>query len=66
MVIIGLIVAFVVVLFDQVSKYFILDYLMQQGRYVEVTSFFNLVSAWNTGVSFYMFNDLGNLGVYIL
>ena len=66
MVIVGLIVAFVVIVFDQVSKYLILDYLMQQGKYVEITSFFNLVSAWNTGVSFSMFNDLGNWGVYIL
>jgi len=65
-VIIGLSVAFIVILLDQLSKFFVLDYLMQQGSIVEITSFFNLVSAWNTGVSFSMFNDLGNMGVYIL
>ena len=64
--IIGLAVAIAVVIYDQFSKYLILDYLMEQGHKVEITSFFNLVSAWNTGVSFSMFDDLGNLGVYIL
>ena len=33
---------------------------------MKVTSFFNLVIAWNTGVSFSLFNGMGNLGVYLL
>jgi signal peptidase II len=44
----------------------VFDYLNHTARVVEVFSFFNLVSAWNTGVSFSMFNDLGGMGVYIL
>lgn len=32
----------------------------------KVTSFFNLVMAWNTGVSFSMFNDFGDLGAILL
>lgn len=33
---------------------------------VEITSFFNLVMAWNTGVSFSMFSDYGAYTPYIL
>ncbi len=33
---------------------------------VPVTSFFNLVMAWNTGVSFSLFNDGGKYAPYIL
>lgn len=34
--------------------------------YTEITSFFNLVMAWNTGVSFSMFSDNGAYMPYIL
>ena len=34
--------------------------------YIEVTSFFNLVMAWNTGVSFSMFSDNGAYMPYVL
>ena len=63
---IGLLVAFFVVVFDQVSKWVIFDYLSHTERVLEITSWFNLVTAWNTGVSFSMLNDLGRMGVYIL
>lgn len=36
------------------------------GIRLEVTSFFNLVMAWNTGVSFSMFSDSGAYMPYIL
>lgn len=63
---IGLIAALLVVVADQLSKWMIFDYLSHTQRIVEVTPFFNLVLAWNTGVSFSMFHDMGNMGVYIL
>ncbi len=44
-----------VVVLDQVTKLLILRFLPPGG--VEVTSFFNLVLVWNTGVSFGMFQD---------
>ena len=64
--IIGLLVALLVIVLDQISKIAVYSYLVEVGKAVEVTSFFNLVSAWNTGVSFSMFNNLGVNGVYIL
>ena len=44
----------------------VFGYLAEVDSVVQVTSFFNLVPAWNTGVSFSMFNNLGGAGVYIL
>ncbi|MGF7173446.1 signal peptidase II [Azospirillum doebereinerae] len=49
----GLIVAVAVVVLDQLSKWWILDVVMQPiPHVVEVTPFFNLVLVWNYGVSF--------------
>jgi len=65
-VLIGIVAALLVVIFDQLSKALIYGYLSENGSVVAVTGFFNLVTAWNKGVSFSMFNNLGNYGVYIL
>ena len=62
----GILTALVVVVFDQLSKALVYGYLSEVGHVVAVTGFFNLVSAWNRGVSFSMFNDLGQWGVFIL
>lgn len=63
----GLIVAVVVVVLDQASKWWILEQVMQPVPHVvEVTSFFNLVLVWNFGVSFGTFAGGGALMPYIL
>lgn len=46
-----------IVVLDQVSKWWILDRLMMPPRVIEVTSYFNLVMTWNRGVSFGLFNN---------
>ncbi len=33
---------------------------------IRITSFFNIVMAWNTGVSFSLFSNVGSMGVYLL
>ena len=33
---------------------------------IKITSFFNIVMAWNTGVSFSLFDGMGIMGVYFL
>lgn len=48
----ALALAALVVLLDQISKWVILAFVMQPPRVIEVTGFFNLVLAYNTGVSF--------------
>ena len=51
----GLITAIVVA--DQLSKWWIVEHVMQPPRVIPVTSFFNLVMGWNRGVSFGLFNS---------
>lgn len=50
-----LILAAAVLLADQLSKWVMLQIVMQPPRVIEVTGFFNLVLTYNTGVSFGMF-----------
>ncbi|MDJ0948035.1 MAG: signal peptidase II [Alphaproteobacteria bacterium] len=51
----GLPIAAVLLVIDQLSKWVIVSQVMQPPRVIEVTGFFNIVMAWNTGVSFGMF-----------
>ena len=62
----GIIAALMVALFDQISKALVFSFLAENGSVVAVTNFFNLVTAWNKGVSFSMFDNLGGYGVYVL
>lgn len=51
---------------DQISKVMILDLFSVGPQAIKVLSFFNLVMAWNRGVSFGMFGDVGDWGPWIL
>jgi len=62
----GLAVAAAVLLFDQVTKWIILDLVMDPPRMIEVTGFFNLVMVWNRGVSFGMLSNDSPLGPWLL
>ena len=62
----GLAVAALVVVLDQLSKWWILERIMLPPRVIEITSFFNLVLTWNRGVSFGMFNTDSPLNVWVL
>ncbi|MSO98740.1 MAG: signal peptidase II [Rhodospirillaceae bacterium] len=71
----GLLMAAAVILLDQVSKYVLLEMVMRPegvmetpfltDKIVELLPFFNLRMAWNTGISFSMF-DGGGAMTYIL
>lgn len=62
----GLVIAAIIIVFDQFSKYWVAEYLLFETSKIEVLPFFNLVRAWNTGVSFSMFDSYGNVGVIML
>lgn len=62
----GLSIALAALLLDQLSKYYVLHEVLGEMSAIAYTSFFNLVRAWNTGVSFSMFNDYGSLGTIML
>ena len=62
----GLCIALLVTLTDLISKWAVYAYLVSGGKFVEITTFFNLVERWNKGVSFSLFSDSGKLTFYIL
>lgn len=62
----GLSAALVVFVLDQVSKYWIMNDVLAEKAMIIFTPFFSLVRAWNTGVSFSMFNNWGLSGVIVL
>ena len=62
----GLIAAALVLAADQISKFYMADTVLDGYSEIILAPFFSLVRAWNTGVSFSLFNDWGTLGVYIL
>ena len=62
----GLLIALGVVVADQLTKYIVLNYVLSEYAAIIVAPFFAIVRAWNTGVSFSMFNNWGINGVYIL
>ena len=64
--ILGLSVALVAILIDQLTKFFVQGYFDKFNAPFSFGGFFNLVEAWNTGVSFSMFNDGGLVGIVLL
>ncbi len=62
----GLGLALVVAILDQASKWVVLTRLMDPPRVIEVLPFFNLVLAWNTGVSFGLLDSDDPRGALVL
>ncbi len=62
----GLIAAAIVVVLDQLSKWWIVFDVMRPPRVIEVFPFFNLVMGWNRGVSFGMFDSDSPLSQWLL
>ncbi|MDV7338138.1 signal peptidase II [Terasakiella sp. A23] len=62
----GLLMALIIFLLDQWTKFEIVYSVMAPPRVIEVTSFFNIVMAWNRGVSFGMFGWDSEIKVYLL
>lgn len=62
----GLAAAVVLFVVDQASKWLIVGVVMQPPRIIEVTPFFNLVMAWNRGVSFGLFASDSTLAPWLL
>lgn len=55
----------VILISDQITKQLVLASI-ERFELIEVTSFFNLVLVWNTGVSFGMFQNDGTTGRWLL
>lgn len=62
----GLTLAVLVAALDQLTKWLILAVVMQPPRTITVTPFFNLVLAWNRGISFSLFDSNAAAGPFLL
>lgn len=62
----GLILAVVIFGCDQLSKAWITDVVMAESGPFAVTPFFNVVLAWNRGISFGLFNAKGGETAWVL
>lgn len=62
----GLAIGVVVLVLDQLSKWWVRDIVMDPPRDIPITPFFNLVYARNTGVSFSMFRADSLIGQWLL
>ena len=61
----GILVAAVVLVADQASKFWLIAWIEGQGGWQQITGFFNLVMVWNRGISFGMFQS-GETGRWLL
>ncbi len=59
-------IALISILLDQVTKWWVLNGIMQPPRVIPLTGFFNLVLTWNNGVSFGLFNNNNDLNALLL
>ncbi|MBW8308775.1 MAG: signal peptidase II [Candidatus Paracaedibacteraceae bacterium] len=64
--ILGFVWAVVLLIADFVSKYAVLSWFDKGGQAITVTPFFNIILAFNRGVSFGMFHADSPYGVYTL
>ncbi len=62
----GLGLALLVIVLDQITKWWVLTDIMNPPRVIELTPFANLVLVWNRGVSFGLFNTQSDYGPWIL
>jgi signal peptidase II len=62
----GLVLAAVILIGDQISKWWMMEHVMNPPQAISVTPFFNLVVAWNRGVSFGLFGSDSPYGGWIL
>ncbi|MDP6109709.1 MAG: signal peptidase II [Rhodospirillales bacterium] len=62
----GLAIAVIIIVADQLSKWWIVFDVMRPPRIIEVFPSFNLVMGWNRGVSFGMFDSDSPIGQWLL
>ncbi|MEQ9491916.1 MAG: signal peptidase II [Alphaproteobacteria bacterium] len=62
----GLVVAALVVAFDQATKWFVVHHVMDPPTIIAVTGFIDLVMVWNRGVSFGFFGSDSSAAPLIL
>jgi signal peptidase II len=62
----GLGIAALLAFFDQLSKWWVMGFLVPQAQVITITPFFNIVSVWNRGISFGLFGGGSEANAWIL
>lgn len=62
----GMGLAAIVLILDQVSKWIVLNHFMVPPQTLSVTSFFNIILAWNRGISFGLLSNNNPYSVWAL
>lgn len=62
----GLFISMLALVADQISKHFVFRFVLENGSPYDVCDYLNIVSAFNKGVSFSMFDNGGLWGRVIL
>lgn len=62
----GLLTSLVILVSDQLTKYWIVFFIMRPPQVIEIFPFFNLVMGWNYGVSFGMLNSATEISKWLL
>ena len=58
--------AIITLALDQMSKWWVVNFIMRPPAVIEIGPFFNLVLGYNRGVSFGMFGSESELGRWLL
>ena len=59
-----ILIFFVLICFDYVSKLWAIENLIIKYRSIELTSFLSMTPVWNSGISFGFFQNSGDIGRY--
>ena len=62
----GLAISVIITALDQLTKWWVIFFIMQPPQVIEITSFFNLVMGWNYGVSFGMLSSIPEISIWLL
>jgi len=62
----GLILASIVIVADQATKWLIIEYVMHPPKNIFLNQYFNLVLVWNNGISFGLFNNDNDINALLI
>ena len=62
----GYLTAIIVIIADQVTKFWVLKKIMLPPRIININEYFNLVLTWNNGISFGLFNNDSEINALVI
>ena len=63
---IGYLTAIIVIIADQITKFWIIDKIMLPPRIITINEYFNIVLTWNNGIIFGLFNNDNKINALVI